>query len=724
MIAEVIVNSTANELNRTFDYKVPDELTVTLGSRVLVPFANRKIPEVGYITGFKETSEFRCKSIIRVIDQVFDDEKLDLAKWISNKYFCNLAEAIRLLVPPGTSTNYNKVKEKTEKVVYLNLDADISKVKSEKQRKVIDFLLDNISAPKNVLKELTDTSDAVLKTLEKNMFISIKDEQVFRNPFACKMISETNKFKLTNEQKQVFESINLDCYKQYLIHGVTGSGKTEIYLQLIESVICAGKSAIVLVPEISLTPQITDRFLARFGNVVAILHSGLSAGERFDEWQRINKGEARIVIGARSAIFAPIKDIGIIIIDEEHDGSYKSDNLIKYDAREVANRIAYINNIPVVMGSATPDINTYYKALNNEIELLKLDKRISNSGLPEIEVVDMREELATGNKTVFSRKLYYAMKEAIKNKEQIMLFLNRRGYSTFVMCRDCGYVAKCKECDVSLTYHSDENKLICHYCGKTDSITEICPECSSKNIRYFGTGTQKIEAEIKKYFPEASVIRMDIDTTRVKNGHEKIINKFRDEKIDILLGTQMIAKGHDFSNVTLVGILAADSSMNIGDFRANERTYQLLTQMAGRAGRGDKKGIAIVQTYMPDEFCIEAVKKQNFTEFCKNEINLREKLNYPPFCDIIVSVITGADEQKVQKEAMELYTLLVSEFKPYSPVPAPISKINGEYRWRILIKDILDDEKIEKLKNIIDMYRKTQSTDVKMVIDINPNNML
>ena len=724
MIAEVIVNSTANELNRTFDYKVPEELTVTLGSRVLVPFANRKIPEVGYVTGFKENSEFRCKSIIRVIDQVFDDEKLELAKWISNKYFCNLAEAIRLLVPPGTSTNYNKVKEKTEKVVYLNLDADISKIKSEKQRKVINFLLDNISAPKNVLKELTDTSDAILKTLEKNMFISIKDEQVFRNPFACKMVSETNKFKLTNEQRNVFESINLDYYKQYLIHGVTGSGKTEVYLQLIEKVLCAGKSAIVLVPEISLTPQITDRFLSRFGNVVAILHSGLSAGERFDEWQRINNGDARIVIGARSAIFAPIKDVGIIIIDEEHDGSYKSDNMIKYDAREVANRIAYINNIPVILGSATPDISTYYKAINGEIELLTMEKRISNSGLPEISVIDMREELATGNKTVFSRKLYYAMKDAIKNKEQIMLFLNRRGYSTFVMCRDCGYVAKCKECDVSMTYHSDENKLICHYCGKTENIAEICPECSSKNIRYFGTGTQKIEAEIKKYFPEASVIRMDVDTTRVKNGHEKIINKFRDEKIDILLGTQMIAKGHDFANVTLVGILAADSSMNIGDFRANERTYQLLTQMAGRAGRGDKKGMAIVQTYMPDEFCIQTVQKQDFTGFYKNEINLREKLNYPPFCDIIVSVITGTDEQKVQKEAMELYTLLVSEFKPYSPVPAPISKINGEYRWRILIKDILDDEKIEKLKNIIDMYRKIQSADIKMVVDINPNNML
>ena len=724
MIAEVIVNSTANELDKTFDYSIPEGLNIELGMRVLVPFANRKVFEVGYVVGIKETSEFRCKSIVKVIDQIFDDERLNLAQWISKKYFCNLAEAIRLLVPPGTSTNLNRVKEKTEKVVHLVLDADFSKIKSEKQQKVINFLIDNISAPKVVLKELTDASDAIIKTLEKNGYLTITDEQVFRNPFACKDISSCSKLKLTEEQQKVFDGITLNRYEKHLIHGVTGSGKTEIYLQLIEEILKDGKNAVVLVPEISLTPQITDRFLSRFGDVVAILHSGLSVGERYDEWHKINSGEARIVIGARSAIFAPIKNVGIIIIDEEHDSSYKSDNLVKYDAKEVAERIAYVNNIPVVLGSATPSINTYYNALNGDIKLLTLEKRISKSGLPNIEIVDMRDELATGNKTVFSRKLYHSMKDAISKKEQIMLFLNRRGYSTFIMCRDCGHVVKCEECDVSMTYHSEENKLICHYCGKTKEVMSVCPMCTSKNIRYFGTGTQKIEAEIKKYFPEASVIRMDVDTTRVKNGHEKIISKFRDEKIDILLGTQMIAKGHDFSNVTLVGILAADSSMNIGDYRANEKTYQLLTQMAGRAGRGDKKGTAIVQTYMPDEFCIQAVKEQNFTEFYKNEINVREKLNYPPFYDIIVSVISGSDEEKVKKEAMALYQLFAEKFMPYSPVPAPISKISNEYRWRILIKDKLDDEKIELLRETIKSYRKVQNTELKVTIDVNPNNML
>lgn len=694
--------------------------------RVLVPFGARKVYEVGYVVALKESSEYKCKNIVKVIDRVFDEEKLEIAKWISLKYFCNLSEAIRLLVPPGTSTTFDKIKEKTEKYVYLNesFEIDIEKIKSEKHKKVITFLQDNKNAPKSVLKEMLDVSDAILKTLEKNGYIVIKDVHVSRNPFMNKKVQKTNHLELTEEQKIVFESIDITGYDKYLIHGVTGSGKTEIYLQLISKVLESGKNAIMLVPEISLTPQITDRFLSRFGDVVAILHSRLSPGERYDEWQRIKNGDARIVIGARSALFAPIENLGIIIIDEEHDHSYKSENTPKYDAKEVANQLALMYDIPLILGSATPDVKTYYEALNGYINLLKLEKRVSKSGLPNIEIVDMRDELASGNKTVFSRKLYYAMKDAIKNKEQIMLFLNRRGYSTFIMCRDCGYVMKCEDCDVSMTYHLDENRLICHYCGKTKQVATICPECGKKNIRYFGSGTQKIEAEIKKYFPEASVIRMDVDTTRVKNGHETILAKFRDEKIDILLGTQMIAKGHDFSNVTLVGVLAADSSINIGDYKANEKTYQLLTQMAGRAGRGDKKGTAIIQTYMPDEFSIEAAKEQNYTKFYNTEINIREKLNYPPFYDIIITVVSGLSEEAVKADADKLYKLFKESFSPYAPVPAPIMKINNEYRWRILIKDNIDDFKIQVLDEIMSKYRKVQDESVKVSIDINPNNML
>ena len=692
--------------------------------RVLIPFGARKIYEVGYVVNLKESSEYKCKNIVKIIDRVFDEKKLMLAKWISEKYFCTLADAIRLLVPPGTTTNVEKVKAKTEKYVSLLDTADFSKIKSDKHNKIVEFLKDNGSSQKAVLKDILDVSDAILKTLEKNKIIEIRDVEVSRNPFWNKKIDKKEKPVLTEEQEQVVKSIDIEEYSKNLIYGVTGSGKTEVYLRLIEKVLNAGKNAIVLVPEISLTPQITDRFLARFGEVVAILHSGLSLGERYDEWQKIKSNNCRIVIGARSAIFAPLENVGIIIIDEEHDSSYKSETLPKYDAKEVANYIALCENVPLVLGSATPDIRTYYSALNGDINLLKLENRISKFGLPNIEIVDMREELASGNRTVFSRKLYYSMKEAIKNKEQIMLFLNRRGYSTFIMCRDCGYVVKCEDCDVSMTYHMDLNKLICHYCGKTKDVVNICPECGSKNIRYFGNGTQKIEQEIKKYFPEASVIRMDVDTTRIKGGHEKILNKFKNEKIDILLGTQMIAKGHDFSNVTLVGILAADSALNIGDYRANERTFQLLTQMAGRAGRGEKKGTAIIQTYMPDEFSINAAKEQNYTKFYNLEINVREKLNYPPFCDIIVSIISGADEELVKKEASKLFDILHTKFNAYLPVPAPISKINNEYRWRILIKENLDYDKLKDFHSLVSEFYKVKSNDVKVSVDVNPNNML
>ena len=552
-------------------------------------------------------------------------------------------------------------------------------------------------------------------------------------------MKRTNSLELTDEQQDIMNQINVEEFGEYLIHGVTGSGKTEIYLQLIEKVINCGKTAIVLVPEISLTPQITDRFLARFGRIIAILHSKLSQGERYDEWKRIQKGEAKIVIGARSALFAPLQNIGIIIIDEEHDASYKSETTPKYDAREVAQKIAIANNAVLIYGSATPDVRTYYKATHNinkdnnleitcskdrNIKLLKLKNRISKNGLPDIKIVDLREELATGNKTVFSRLLYQEIKKNLENKEQIILFLNRRGYSTFVMCRDCGYVVKCDTCDVSMTYHVTKNKLLCHYCGKEKQNVMICPECGGNNIRYFGTGTQRIEADIHKYFPEASVIRMDVDTTTTKNAHEIILNKFKNEKIDILLGTQMITKGHDFENITLVGVLAADASINIGDYRANERTYQLLTQVAGRAGRGDKKGRAIIQTYMPDEFSIVTAQKQVYEDFYINEINVREKLNFPPFCDIIVAVIIGTDEKAVISDSEQFYNIFKDYFETYKPVPAPISKINDNYRWRILIKAKVTDEVIERINFCLDNFEIIKNKDNKLNFDINPNNMM
>lgn len=731
MIAEVIVNSSANELNRVFDYEVSEDYTVgeniDVGYRVLVPFANRKQLDIGYIIGFKETSNFKCKKIARVVDIAFDKPRIDVAKWMALRYFCNLSDVLRLLVPPGTSNKIDNVKVKTERWVRL-LDKENKKI-TEKQQKIVDFLIDNKEIPVAILLDVTGTSSAVLNTLEKNGVVESFEVEVSRNPFINKHVKRTSALPLTKEQENVINQIKIGEFGEYLIHGVTGSGKTEIYLQLIEKVLSMNKTAIVLVPEISLTPQITDRFLSRFGRIIAILHSKLSQGERYDEWRRIQKGEAKIVIGARSALFAPIKDIGIIIIDEEHDASYKSETTPKYDAREVAEKIAQKSNACFVLGSATPDVRTYYRALNSAsnntpIKLLELNNRISKFGLPQIKIVDLREELASGNKTVFSRLLYNEIKKNLENKEQIILFLNRRGYSTFVMCRDCGYVVKCDKCDVSMTYHMTKNKLLCHYCGAEKENVSVCPECGGNNIRYFGTGTQKIENEIHKYFPDASVIRMDVDTTNTKNAHEIILNKFRDEKIDILLGTQMITKGHDFENVTLVGVLAADASINIGDYRANERTYQLLTQVAGRAGRGDKIGRAIIQTYMPDEFAIVTAQKQNYKEFYNNEINVREKLNFPPFCDIIMSVITGKDEKAVIADTEKLYNILKCDFDVYKPVPAPISKINDNYRWRILIKAVISDEIIQKLNYCLDNFEMVKSKDTRLNFDINPNNMM
>lgn len=402
------------------------------------------------------------------------------------------------------------------------------------------------------LELITDISKGVVKTLEKNGYVEIIEKQIERNPFINKKIKKDNAHLLTTEQQEAFNRINKSEYKEFLIYGITGSGKTEIYLQLIERVLRKEKTAMVLVPEISLTPQMIDRFLARFGDVISVLHSKLSIGERYDQWQNIKMGKSKIVIGARSAIFAPIDNLGIIIIDEEHDGSYKSETAPRFNAKEIAKYLAKKNDIPLVLGSATPDIGSFQKAKEGSSEIIKLSKRANNSKLPEIEVVDLREELAGGNRSMISRKLSEEIEKNIKNKKQTILFLNRRGFSSFVMCRDCGYVVKCKRCNISLTYHKNDDSLKCHYCGYEERLVDVCPSCKSKSIRHFGTGTQKLEEEINSLFPNASTIRMDIDTITVKNSHENILNKFKDENIDILIGTQMVVKGHHFPNVTLV----------------------------------------------------------------------------------------------------------------------------------------------------------------------------
>ena len=749
MIAEIIINNNSKELNRTFDYNIPKELEekVKIGSRVLIPFGNMKKLEDGFVIGFKETSNYKLKDISKICDEnILNKQKVELSKWMSKRYFGNLSEAIKLMLPAGTLTKSieNRTKEKTGNFVDLKKDIEeiefeieTGKLKSEKQIRLLRFLIDNGETYISDLEAFTEVSKAIMKTLEKNGYIEIYEKQIERNPFINKEIKRDKKLNLTEEQQEAYnkieEAIEDQMDSEFLIFGVTGSGKTEIYLQLIEKVYNENKSSIVLVPEISLTPQMVNRFIARFGqDKIAVLHSKLSVGERYDEWYRIKNGKAKIVIGARSAIFAPVEDLGLIIIDEEHDSSYKSEGGLRYDAKEVAKMLSRQNSCPLVLGSATPEMKSYYKALKGDIELIELTKRAGNANIPEVEIIDLREELAKGNRSMISTKLHEEIEENLKNKHQTILFLNRRGYSTFVMCRDCGYTVKCKNCDITMTYHLKQNKLKCHYCGYEETKVEICPECGSKNIRYFGTGTQKLEEEIHKLFPNASTIRMDIDTVTKKNSHEEILNKFKEENIDILIGTQMIVKGHHFPNVTLVGVIAADSSLNIEDYRANERTFQILTQVAGRAGREKLPGNVIIQTYNPDSIAIENAAKQDYKSFYDIEVALRKQLKYPPFCDIIVIGVNSSSKAQVANITSKLHKYLKNRIINekiglllYSPVPAPIDKIKNKYRWRIIIKCIYN-EQINKLVQdaLEEGYKETKNTDTRIVVDLNPNNMM
>lgn len=748
MIAEVIIQTNAKDLNRVFDYKIPTEYEENalelIGARVLIPFARRKELEEGYIVNVKKSTEYEVKEIAKVEEKYLDAEKIKLAKWMARRYFCNVADCIKLMLPPGSTRKItNRVKEKSVSFVTLKKDEDeiefdieTGKLKSPKQIRTLKFLQENGDALISDIEMFADGSRGIVNTLCKNGYTEMIEKKVERDPFEFKEVEKTTKLILTEEQQNAFEAVAdaMDdmLFSEFLLYGVTGSGKTEVYLQLIEKALNEHKASILLVPEISLTPQTVNRFIARFGKEnIAVLHSKLSIGERYDEWHKINEGRAKIVIGARSAVFAPVKDLGLIIVDEEHDSSYKSEMTPKYEAKEVARFMCREANVPLVLGSATPDIDTYYKAQNEEIMMLELKKRANKAELPEIEIIDLREELAKGNKSMISTRLYEEIQKNLENKKQTILYLNRRGFSTFVMCRNCGYTVKCKNCNINLTYHANTNKLKCHYCGYEEKLVTKCPSCGSEQIRYFGTGTQKLEYEIKKLFPAASTIRMDIDTVSKKNSHEEILDKFKNENIDILIGTQMVVKGHHFPNVTLVGVIAADGSLNIDDFRANERTFQILTQVAGRAGREKDKGRVIIQTYNPDNFSIECAKEQSYDLFYSAEIAMRKQLKYPPFCDIILIGFTSTVEEEVKKVANNVHEYLKNRVLTenlgiilYKALPSPIDRIKNKYRWRILIKCKFGEDTIELINNVMDKFQNIKAKNTKISIDLNPNNML
>ncbi len=601
---------------------------------------------------------------------------------------------------------------------------------AEKQRDLIDHFLDKPEAIElRQIQSLLNISSQTIKSLVKKGILEEKDVEVYRDPFEDRVFAKTAPFPLTNEQENaiapILATIEEELQKVFLLYGVTGSGKTEIYLQSIQKVLEKGKEAIVLVPEISLTPQMVKRFKGRFGDAVAVLHSGLSSGEKYDEWRRIERKEVKVVVGARSAIFAPFEHLGIIIIDEEHETSYKQEDNPRYHARDVAIERSLYHQCPVILGSATPTLETFARAQKGVYELLTLPKRMNNQSLPSVQIVDMREELRDGNRSMFSRTLIEGLKERLEKKQQIVLFLNKRGHSSFVMCRDCGYVVNCPNCDISLTYHRFNQQMKCHYCGYEAPVPQRCPECNSEHIRYFGTGTQKVEEELGKVLPEARVIRMDVDTTSRKGSHERLLTEFEEGKADILLGTQMIAKGLDFPNITLVGVLSADTMLHLPDFRSSEKTFQLLTQVSGRAGRHELPGEVIIQTYTPEHYSIELASEQNFDRFFEREMMVRKSHQYPPYYYIALITVSHENVAMVasitDKIAKFVQSKLSRESHVLGPVASPISRIKNRYRYQCLIKYKREPELNKTLKTVLEHYQQDiVSKGLQISIDVNP----
>ncbi len=580
--------------------------------------------------------------------------------------------------------------------------------------------------------ELAKTSKSLLDNLQSKNCIDISEQIILRKPQKNIQSNRSYNLELNSYQKnavdKITEAYENNTHKVILLNGVTGSGKTEVYLQSIEKVLKDGKTSIVLVPEISLTPQTLSRFRSRFGECVAVLHSRLSEGERFDEWSRIKNGLAKIIIGARSAVFAPCQDIGLIIIDEEHESSYKQDKNPRYNAKTLAIKRSELSNCPIVLGSATPSIESYYLSLNNDKWILiDMPERVGNKTLPPVKLVDMKQEYSVGNRSLFSRYLKSAIEDRLKKKEQSIIFINRRGYSTFVMCRDCGYAVKCKDCSVSMVYHTTHEALKCHYCGKIESLPKRCPKCMSVNIRHFGIGTQKIELVTQITFPNARIARLDRDTTKGKDDHQKILQRFSDGEIDILIGTQMIAKGLDFPNVTLVGIIAADTALNMPDFRAGEKTFQLITQVAGRSGRGDVKGEVVAQAYSLEHTSIKMAQNHDFVSFYNHEIEDREALRYPPFSNLINIIIANLDIDEAKKYALSLSRSLKQNksdkiISILGPIPAGIAKIQGYHRFQILIKSYDLDEARSLLHKTMKEIKNISNT--RIGIDVEPLNLM
>lgn len=731
-IATVAVEKTFFNIDSDFDYLIPNDLVkeIEIGTMVRVPFGNGNRLRDGIVVNLYSAINTSLKSIKSIVGDkpILSAEAVSLALWLKERCFCTTYECLRLMLPRGIG----KVSDASAKVATLLTvnENDLPKL-TQKQKSVVDLLFDVNTASVSEICEFCSVGVSVIKNLEKYGVISIYDKEVLRNPYKDVQITENKDIELSPQQMKAYTTYSnmLDGEGGTgLLFGVTGSGKTQVYLKLIDKALENQKDVIVLVPEISLTPQALSIFHKRYGDKVAVFHSGLSLGERNDEYKRADRGEAKIVIGTRSAVFAPLHNLGLIIMDEEQESTYKSERTPKYNTKDVANFRCKYNKALFLMTSATPSLETYSNALNNKYVLCELTQRFGDAKLPQVITVDMKQEMKNGNKSPISAKLKELIEDTLDNNKQVILLINRRGYNTFIACNDCGHVITCPNCSISLTYHSASNRLVCHYCGYTKKLDNVCPECKGDNIRYSGFGTQKIEDELAYLFPDARILRMDADTTSTKFSHEKMFNAFANHEYDIMIGTQMVAKGLDFDDVTLVGVVNADNSLYDESYNSAERCFDLITQVVGRSGRRDGNGKAVIQTINPYNQTLEYASNQDYKSFYENEIELRKLLTYPPYCDIISVSFIGENENKVALCSKKFFELLIEENEKYKhkiivlgPSVAKIAKLNNTYRYRLSVK-------CKNSKNIRNMFNDIQKNiskikeykDVSVSLDINP----
>ncbi|MCI8483018.1 MAG: primosomal protein N' [Lachnospiraceae bacterium] len=741
--ANVIVDISHEKLDKTFQYRIPERLQeeLAVGVQVEIPFGNGERKTTGYVVELTDTPEYEVAKIKEIGDVAagsipIESQLIALAGWMRKNYGGTMNHALKTVLPVK-----QKRREKKQRFVKLELSREeaqeqlaLFEKKNHKARiRLLTALIEQSPLPYEVVTGKLNMTASVIRAMDEMGILCVEEKRAYRSPFG--KIDRKEKPLVLNQEQQrivdrIWQELNREQHHTYLIHGVTGSGKTAVYIELIEKVVASGKQAIVLIPEIALTYQTVVRFYQRFGERVSILNSKMSPGERYDQFERAKMGELDVMIGPRSALFTPFSNLGVIIIDEEHETSYKSETLPRYHARETAIERGRMAGASVVLGSATPSMDSYYKAEQGEYILLELEKRIEEKPLPACEIVDLREELKQGNRSILSGRLQELMEERLERRQQIMLFINRRGMAGFVSCRACGHVLKCPHCDVSLSQHA-HGKMVCHYCGYEEPVPQNCPECGSKYISGFKAGTQKIEEIVKKRFPEAKVLRMDFDTTRNKEGYEKILSSFANQEADILIGTQMIVKGHDFPNVTLVGVLAADLSLFVSDFHGPERTFQLLTQAAGRAGRGKLPGEVVIQTYHPEHYGIELARQQDYKKFYETEIAYRQIMQYPPCGHMMVMLVASRDEMTASLSA-ELLGQKVRQSQEkgkltglsvIGPANAAVAKVKDIYKKVIYFKHA-DYQELVKIKDVLELFVSShrEFSSIMIQFDFNPMN--